>query len=386
MSETGAEKTEEPTARRIKRARDDGQVARSTELPAAAVMIAAVLTILLMGGVLGARFGDMLVTSFTFDRRTLDTPSLLPATFATQLLDALLLVLPVMAVTAVVAILASGVTGGYHFSMKGVAPKMSKLSPAAGLKRMLGSRAAVELLKSLAKFSLVAGVLWLLIERHMVELIHLGSMELQPALASAGTLITQAALWLTISLVLIAFIDAPYQKWAYIKRLRMTKQEVKDEMKDMEGRPEVKQQIRRRQREMANGRMMQKVKDADVVITNPEHFAIALSYDPTSDGAPILLAKGADHMAALIREEAKKHGVEMFASPQLARALYFTTDVDKPIPEALYHAVAPVIAYVFSLAQVRPGVEPMARPQPKIPPSMRFNAKGERETPGERKA
>ena len=386
MSDTGAEKTEEPTARRIKRARDDGQVARSMELPAAAVMISAVLTILMTGGVLASRLSDMLVASFTFDRRTLDTPSLLPATFASQLMEALLLVLPVMAVTAVVAILASGVTGGYHFSMKAVAPKFSKLSPAEGFKRMLGSRAAVELLKSLAKFSLVAGVLWALVERHMVELIHLGSMDLQPALAAAGSLITHAALWLTLSLVLIALIDAPYQKWFYIKRLRMTKQEIKDEMKDMEGRPEVKQQIRRRQREMANGRMMQKVKDADVVITNPEHFAIALSYDPTSAGAPILLAKGADHMAALIREEAKKHGVEMFASPQLSRALSFSTDVDKSIPEALYHAVAPVIAYVFSLAQVRPGVEPMARPQPKIPPSMRFNAKGELETPGERKA
>jgi flagellar biosynthetic protein FlhB len=381
MSDSGAEKTEEPTARRIKRARDDGQVARSTELPPAAVMISAMLTILMVGGVWVSSLADMLVASFTFDRRTLDTPSLLPATFATQLLNALILVLPVMAVTAVVAILASGVTGGYHFSMKAVAPKFSKLSPAEGFKRMLGSRAAVELLKSLAKFTLVAGVLWALVERHMVELIHLGSMDLQPALATAAALLTRSALWLTLSLVLIALIDAPYQKWSYIKRLRMTKQEVKDEMKDMEGRPEVKQQIRRRQREMANGRMMQKVKDADVVITNPEHFAIALSYDPTSDGAPILLAKGADHMAALIREEAKKHGVEMFASPQLARALYFTTDVNKSIPEALYHAVAPVIAYVFSLAQVRPGVEPMAKPKPKIPASMRFNAKGELEDP-----
>jgi flagellar biosynthetic protein FlhB len=386
MSDSGSEPTEEPTARRLQRARDDGQVARSTELPAAAVMIAAVLTILMVGGVWASRLSGMLVTSFTFDRKTLDTPSLLPATFASQLLEALFLVLPVLAVTAVVAILASGVTGGYHFSWKSVAPKFSKLSPAEGLKRMIGSRAAVELLKSLAKFTLVAGVLWVLVERHMLELIQLGNMELQPALAAAGTLITHSALWLTLSLVLIALIDAPYQKWSYIKRLRMTKQEIKDEMKDMEGRPEVKQQIRRRQREMANSRMMQKVKDADVVITNPEHFAIALSYDPMADGAPILLAKGADHMAALIREEAKKHGVEMFASPQLARALYFTTDVDKPIPEALYHAVAPVIAYVFSLAQVRPGVEPMAKPQPKVPPSMRFNAKGELENPVERKA
>jgi flagellar biosynthetic protein FlhB len=156
----------------------------------------------------------------------------------------------------------------------------------------------------------------------------------------------------------------------------MTKQEVKDEMKDMEGRPEVKQQIRRRQREMANNRMIQKVKDADVIITNPEHFAVALSYDPTGDGAPVLLAKGSDHMAARIREEAQKHGVEMFAAPPLARALYFSTEVDHPVPEALYLAVAQVIAYVFSLADVTPGIAPMSKPQPKVPSSMLFDADG----------
>ena len=158
--------------------------------------------------------------------------------------------------------------------------------------------------------------------------------------------------------------------------MRMTKQEVKDEMKDMEGRPEVKQQIRRRQREMANNRMLQKVKDADVVITNPEHFAVALSYDPTGDGAPVLLAKGSDHMAARIREEAQKNGVEIFAAPPLARALYFNTEVDHPIPEALYLAVAQVIAYVFSLADVRPGIAPMPKPQPKVPASMLFDENG----------
>jgi flagellar biosynthetic protein FlhB len=386
MSESGSERTEEPTARRLKRAREDGQVARSAELPAAAVMIAAVFTLLMLGGVWVSRLSDMLKSSFTFDRKTLDTPTLLPATFASQLLEAMLLVFPVLVVTAIVAILASGATGGFHFSLKSVAPKFSKLSPLEGIKRMLGTRAAVELLKSLAKFSLVAGVLWALVDKHMNELIRLGNMNLEPALAIAGTLLTKSALWLTLSLVLIALLDAPYQRWSFMKRMRMTKQEVKDEMKDMEGRPEVKQQIRRRQRDMANARMMQSVKDADVVITNPEHFAIALSYDPSSDGAPVLLAKGADHMAARIREEARLHGVEIFSSPQLARALYFTTDVNKTIPEALYHAVAPVIAYVFSLAQVRPGVEPMPRPQPKVPASMRFNAKGELENPVERQA
>ena len=189
-------------------------------------------------------------------------------------------------------------------------------------------------------------------------------------------MISESVLWLTLCLVLIALIDVPYQKYSFMKKMRMTKQEIKDEHKDMEGRPEVKAQIRRRQREVATARMMQKVKEADVIITNPEHFAVALSYDPTADGAPLLLAKGVDHVAARIREEGKAHGVEIFAAPELARALYFTTDLDQPIPESLYFAVAQVIAYVFSLAQVQPGVDPMARPNPKIPASMLYDTNG----------
>jgi len=201
-------------------------------------------------------------------------------------------------------------------------------------------------------------------------------MAIEPALAAAGWMIAESALWLSLSLLVIALIDAPYQKYSFIKRMRMTKQEIKDEMKDMEGRPEVKQQIRRRQREMADSRMMDKVKDADVIITNPEHFAVALSYDPTGDGAPLLLAKGTDFMAARIREEAQKHGIEMFAAPPLARALYFSTELDHPVPETLYLAVAQVIAYVFSLADVTPGVQPMPKPKPKVPASMLFDTNG----------
>ena len=201
-------------------------------------------------------------------------------------------------------------------------------------------------------------------------------LALEPALGKAGSLISESVMWLTLCLVLIALIDVPYQKYSFMKRMRMTKQEIKDEHKDMEGRPEVKAQIRRRQREVATARMMQKVKEADVIITNPEHFAVALSYDPTSDGAPLLLAKGVDHTAARIREEAKTHGIEIFAAPELARALYFTTELDQPIPEALYFSVAQVIAYVFSLAQVKPGVDPMPRPAPKLPASMLFDTNG----------
>ena len=373
---SSAEQTEEPTARKLRNARDEGQVARSVELPAAAVTIGAILVMFFMGGYWIKQMAEIFASGFKFDRKSLDNPDLMVTAFAHQLGEAFLLIIPVLLVTAVMAILSSGATGGYLFSLKSTLPKFSKLSLLSGFKRMFGANAAIELIKSILKFTLVAVVLWALVSRQMDKMMQLGQMAIEPALASAGWMIAESALWLSLSLLVIALIDAPYQRFAFMKQMRMTKQEVKDEMKDMEGRPEVKQQIRRRQREMANNRMLQKVKDADVIITNPEHFAVALSYDPTGDGAPVLLAKGSDHMAARIREEAQKHGVEMFAAPPLARALYFSTEVDHPVPEALYLAVAQVIAYVFGLADVRPGVAPVIKPQPKVPASMMFDSDG----------
>lgn len=374
--ESGAEKTEDPTARKLRNARDEGQVARSAELPAAAVTIGGILVMFMMGGYWIQQITEIFASGFKFDRKTLDNPDLMVTTFAHHLGQSFLLIVPVLMVTVVLAILSSGATGGYLFSLKSTMPNFGKLSLLSGFGRMFGAHAAVELLKSILKFTLVASVLWALVSRQMDQMMQLGQMAVEPALAAAGWMIGESALWLSLSLLVIALIDAPYQKYSFIKRMRMTKQEVIDEMKDMEGRPEVKQQIRRRQREMSNQRMLQKVKDADVVITNPEHFAVALSYDPTGDGAPILLAKGSDHMAARIREEAQKNGVEMFAAPPLARALYFSTEVDYPVPESLYLAVAQVIAYVFGLADVRPGMAPIAKPQPKVPASMMFDTNG----------
>ena len=379
--DSSAEKTEEATARKLRNARDDGQVARSVELPAAAVTIGAILVMYFIGSAWMTRVATIFAQGFTFDRKTLDNPELLVTTFASQMGESFLLIVPILGVTAVLAVLSSGATGGYLFSLKSVMPKFSKLSPLQGFARMFGTKAAVELGKAVLKFSLVATVLWSLVTTQLDQLMALGQMGLEPALAHAGIMIGESALWLSLSLLVIALIDAPYQKFAFMKRMRMTKQEIKDEMKDMEGQPEVKAKIRQRQREMANAKMIQKVKDADVVITTPEHFAVALSYDPTGDGAPILLAKGSDFLAQRIREEAEKHGIEIFSAPPLARALYFTTKLDQSIPEALYLAVAQVIAYVFSLADVRPGMEPMRRPSPKIPSSMQFDADGQLSEP-----
>jgi flagellar biosynthetic protein FlhB len=218
--------------------------------------------------------------------------------------------------------------------------------------------------------------LWASIAANTDTLVAIGRMPLEPALWAAGMMIAKSAVWVALSLAVIAMIDVPFQKYEFLKRMRMTKQEVKDEMKDIEGRPEVKAQIRRRQREMSNARMMQRVKDADVVITNPDHFAVALEYDPAGDGAPVLVAKGTDFMAQTIREEAARHGVQVFQAPPLARALYFTTELEQPVPETLYHAVAQVIAYVYGLEASQPGRGQIQKPNPQVPADMQFDANG----------
>ena len=379
MSESAQDKTEDPTAQKLKKARDDGQVARSMELPAAVIVIGSIALLMVTGSWVMTRLSAVFAQGFVFDRQLIEKPLLLPAHFGEHLLAAFVLVMPIILFTMVAAVIASGLTGGYLFSLGAVMPKGSKLNLISGLKRIFGTHALVELGKAILKFVLVSTVLWWSLMANMDSLIQIGQMGLEPALDAAGKMILQSGLWVSLSLAVIALIDVPWQKHSFTKRMRMSKQEVKDEYKQMEGSPEVKAQIRRRQREMANSRMMDRIKDADVVITNPEHFAVALEYDPTGDGAPIMVAKGSDHMAALIRAEAKNHGIHIFEAAPLARAIYFTTEVERQVPEDLYHAVAQVIAYVFSLEAASPLNPPRPRPQVTVPPSMLFSPEGKRD-------
>ena len=376
MADESAEKTEEPTGRRLDKARSEGQLARSIELPVAAMSLGAVGFFSLMGGWLFNGMSQLFVSQLEFDRKITDKAELLPGLFAQAVVDAFLLILPIMLLMYFIAIVSTVLSGGMVFSMGMLEPKFSKLNPLTGLKRIFGLKSLIELGKSIAKFVVVGGILLLQVSNHMEELLSLANMDLNQAMAVAGKLIVDACFWLAMGLVLIALADVPIQQYQVHKKLMMSRQEVRDEMKDSEGRPEVKQKIKQRQREMANNKMMAKVKDADVVITNPQHFAVALAYDPNGEGAPILLAKGSDEMARRIREEAQAHAVELFPAPELARALYFTTQVDEPIPEGLYHAVAQVIAYVFSLNQSYAAGEGVLKPIPVVPENMRFDSNG----------
>jgi flagellar biosynthetic protein FlhB len=241
---------------------------------------------------------------------------------------------------------------------------------------MFGMKAVVDLSKALSKFALIALVLYLVVSANFPMLTKLGFMDLEPAMAEAGRIIAFGTVLVTLTLIVAAAIDIPYQLHTFNKQMKMTKQEVKEEMKDTEGRPEVKAQIRRKQREIATGMMMSAIADADVVIVNPEHFAVALSYDPSKNGAPIMVAKGADLLAKAIRERAKEEGIPLFSSPVLARSIFYTTEINQSVPESLYYAVAQVIAYIFNLNSFERGAQTAKKPNPKVPDDMRYNADG----------
>ena len=370
------DRTEEPTAQRLKKAREDGQIARSQELAPAAMMVMATLFFTMMGQYIFNRMSELFKHQLQFDRLITDKAELLPAIFGRSLVDGFVIVLPLLVILYVIAVLSTTLAGGFIFSPGLIAPKFSKLNPMSGLKRMFGPDALINLGKAILKFFVVGAILLVSVMNNLDDLTQISQMDLGAAVHVSGTIIVDACFWLSLGLVLIALIDVPLQRHQLNKKLKMTKQEVKDEMKNAEGNPEVKGQIRRRQREILNNKMMANVKDADVVITNPTHFAVALSYDPTGDGAPLLVAKGEDAMAARIREEAKEHGVYLFEAPLLARALYFTTKLDHPIPEALYHAVAQVIAYVFSLNQSYGRGHDVVKPTPQVPDEMQFDENG----------
>lgn len=351
--DSGQERSEQPTAKRQEDAKQKGQIARSRELNTMAVMLVAAMAMVMLGKEMIFDLGEMLKRHMQLGRADIfDVDSMLRL-FEQAMLDGLWLLAPIFVLLMVVAIVAPMSIGGWSFSFEAMQPRLNKLDPIKGIKRMFSAKSLVELLKALAKFALVTavaiGVIWL----QMGEFIQLGSESLEPGLAHAGDLLTSAFLYVSAALILIAAIDVPFQIWDHNKQMRMTHQEVRDEMKDTEGKPEVRSRIRQLQREMAQRRMMEAVPKADVVVTNPTHFAVALKYDPKKMRAPTVLAKGADLIALNIRKIAEENNIARIEAPPLARALYHSTEIGKEIPQGLYVAVAQLLAYVFQLKAVQ---------------------------------
>ncbi len=378
-NQDGQERTEDPTPKRQREAKEKGQVPRSRELNTTLSMVAAAAGLMVLGDHMGQGLVQVTGYGFNLSRAEVFDPQAPLRMLFGAIGQGLAVVAPFAILMLLVTLFSPMLLGGWSFSGESLKPKLEKLDPLKGMKRIFSVRALVELAKSLAKV-LVVGLIgagfmwWALGDFHLLM-----RQSLETGIAHGISLFFKAFLLLSVGLVLIAAIDVPYQLWDHRKKLRMTKQEVKDEFKDTEGKPEVKARIRQMQRELAQGRMMESVPQADVVVTNPTHFAVALKYDQLKMRAPQVVAKGTDLVAQRIRELARENGVPLFEAPPLARALYHTTEIDGEIPGGLYLAVAQVLAYIYQLRGAPADARP-ARPNPELPEEFQEYARRGQET------
>ena len=363
--ESGQERTEEPTPKRQADSKKKGQIARSRDFNTMAIVAMAAAALLMMGGSFSDGLSQLMIQGLTPTRAQIFDKMQVADIFLDSILDALTIIAPFLAIMFIVALTAPVLIGGWAFSWESIQPKFSKLNPISGIKKMFSLKSLVELIKTMAKFVLVTAVAVAVLWSQSDSFLQLGNQNIKTAFANAGDLFSTGFMLLSIALIMIAAIDVPFQIWDHMRQMRMTLQEVKDEMKDSEGRPEVKGKIRQLQREMSERRMLEDVPQADVVITNPEHYAIALKYDQEKGKAPVVVAKGVDFIAASIRKVAIHNDVTLVEAPPLARAIFYNAEIGDEIPESLYLAVAQILAYVFHLKTAKQqGTE-----EPEIPES-----------------
>jgi flagellar biosynthetic protein FlhB len=373
------EKTEAPTDQRRRKAAEDGDVLQSRELGTALVVLAGAGWLTMAGPWMMSRMQEMLQQGLRFGRG--DIADFDPARTALRLLGTIALPLGgLLALTFVAAIATPALLGSLGFRASAFSFKPSKLNPASGLKRIFGMQGWTELGKSIAKVVLLGGIGWWLFRSQQDSIIAGGGRDVASAIGELGRTFVLAMLVMAVGLVVIAGIDVPAQILQRGGRLRMTKQEVKDEYKQTEGSPELKAQIRRRQMQSARGSVRSAMADATVVLTNPTHFAVALRYRPGIDAAPLVTARGRGVTADAIRELAGENEVPILSYPQLARAIYFSAQNGQVIREDLYIAVATVLAFVFNLeaAMADPTRKPAAAPEIDVPPDARFDEEGRR--------
>ena len=369
--ESDLEKSEEPTGRRIEQAREQGQVPHSRELGTFLVLISAGAAFWMMGGWFMQRSVLIAHKAFIIDSQLAHEPALLLPRLADISGDALFAFSPFLALLTLAAVLPPFFLNAWIFSTKVLLPDLTRLNPLAGIGRMFSWGSLMELGKAVLKAGLVGGVAAMLIWRERDEIFGLLGESLDSGLAHAGHLVTFSFVMLVATLAIVVAADVPFQLWQYFDKLKMTKEEVKQEMKEMMGDPHVKGRIRSLQMQAARKRMMSAVPKANVIVTNPTHYAVALSYQ-AGMAAPKVVAKGLGAIALKIREIANEHAVPILEAPPLARALYKHADLDAEIPSALYNAVAEVLAYIYQLASWRQagGVYPVPPRDLPVPPEL----------------
>lgn len=347
--DTGQDRTEAPTAKRLEESRKKGQIPRSKELNTFVTLIVSAALFLFMGQFMVHELLKMMQHQLDLPRSIIFDPATPLIYFKLAMTEGYMAILPLMLILLVADLLTPMFMGGWNFSEEALEPKFSKLNPIEGIKRIVGIQGVVELTKAVVKVLLIGIVAWNVFDFYFMDLMGLSRLTPERGITRAGEIIVTSVLVLSAAFFLLVLIDVPYQLWNHQRLLKMTRQEVRDEMKESEGSPEVKSKIRQMQMQAAQRRMMEAVPSADVIVTNPTHFAVALKYDPKSSGAPVLVAKGVDLIAAQIRNIALANKVTLVAAPALARALYYSTELNQEIPRGLFLAVAQVLAYVFQL-------------------------------------
>lgn len=347
--DTGQERTEQPTPRRIQQAREKGQVPTSRELNTMLMMLIAGTSIMFIGPGIVNSFLDMFRRYLNISRENIFDTTSMPVMLETAIIDALINLSPFFTLMVIAAVAGPLMMGGVTFSSQALSFKWDKLNPITGMGRVFSKKGLVELVKALVKFLIIGTTAILFLYTQIDVYMGLGAEPLVQALPHMANLLIWSFLAIASVLVFIALIDVPFQIWDYTQQLKMTFQEIRDENKDTEGNPDVRGRIKRVQREMAQRRMMAEVPNADVIITNPEHYSVAVKYDQKTMAAPVVIAKGVDIIAMHIRTIAREHEVPILQAPPLARALHHTTEIDAEIPAALYLAVAQVLAYIFKL-------------------------------------
>lgn len=377
MAEDSAseDKTEEPSSKRLEDARKKGQIPRSRELNTVIMLLLSATLIASLGHNISQGLLEIMRYSFTPVREQLWDAQTLLIYFKRASLDAGALLVPLLAVLIVASFLGPIALGGWNISWDAVSPKFSKLNPLTGLVRLFSPKSLIELLKALLKVVLLSAVAYGVFQLYLAQLLGLHHEPVAQGIVHSAQILVRVFLILSATLLLVALFDAPYQWWSHHQQLKMTKQEVRDEAKESDGNPEVKGHIRRLQMAMAQGRMMSKVPTADVVVTNPSHFAVALKYDPKVTSAPVVVAKGIDLLAARIRNLATENNIPLVAAPPLARALYYATELEQEIPQGLFAAVAQVLAYVFSLKNAKTQGWPIPTPPEELRIPEEFNYK-----------
>ena len=343
------EKSESASPRRLEQAREEGQVPHLRELATFISLMVGVVALYVLGRWGGHRLMTIMKSGLSLPRGLVFEPGAMGRMLESLAADALLTIAPLLVASVIAALVTPFLVGGWVFSAKVLRFDLTRLDPMQGLGRMFSTHGLVELVKATLKAVLVAVVGVWVVWRERDHLFGLMHQPLASSMDDFASLVLLSALLIVASLALIAAIDVPFQLWEYHRRLRMTKEEVRQEMKEQEGDPQIKARIRAAQREMSRRRMMSNVPTADVVVTNPTHYAVALKYDPEKAGAPVVVAKGRDAVAMKIRELARDNNVPILEAPPLARALHAHCELDQMIPAALYTTVAEVMAWVMQL-------------------------------------